>query len=231
MKKNMIVAGMLLGSALVLSACRIDLDLGEQAQEVASYDVTGDLKVLDVHTGSGDIVVNGSDRTGARVTETLHWRGEAGDKPVTEHSVNGGTLTLRHRCPVQSCSVDYKIEISKGLSAKLDTGSGTLTMRALTGEVKAKTGSGRVEAAILGTGRFVAETGSGDIEAKFAATPDHVEVRTGSGDATVRLPQGAYDVTAETGSGVKTVQVTDDPSASRSVRVRTGSGDARVLHP
>ncbi|MER5422184.1 DUF4097 family beta strand repeat-containing protein [Streptosporangium roseum] len=229
MKKNMIVAGALLGSVLVLSGCRVDFGLGDRQQEVASYDVADKLTVLDVRAGAGDIVVTESGRSGVRVTETLHWRGDKGDKPVTEHAVEGDTLVLRDKCPRGNCSVDYRIEIPKGLTTKLDAGSGTLTLRALTGEVTADTGSGNIEASTLGAKRFVAETGSGDVEVKFAAVPDKVDVRTGSGDATVRLPQGAYDVTTETGSGSKTVQVTDDSSAPRSVLVRTGSGDAKVL--
>ncbi|MGV9773056.1 DUF4097 family beta strand repeat-containing protein [Streptosporangium sp. NPDC003464] len=229
MKQNTIVAGALLGSVLLLSGCQMNFDFGRQEQEVVSYDVTGDLKVLDAHTGSGDIVVTGSDRSGARVTETLHWSGDSGDRPTTEHPVAGGTLSLRHKCPKGNCSVDYRIEIPKGLSVKLDTGSGNLTLRGLEGEVEADTGSGTVEAGTLGSKRFTAETGSGEVEVKFTSAPDHVEVRTGSGGATVRLPQGSYDVTAEAGAGEKVVQVTDDPSAPRTVVVRTGSGDAKVL--
>jgi hypothetical protein len=230
MKKNMLAAGALLGSALVLSGCQVDLNFGDGEQAVSSYDVTDKVTALDVATGSGEIVVNESNRSGVRVTETIHWRG---DKPTTEHPIDAGTLTLRHKCPKpdMNCAVDYKVEIPQGVTTKLDTGSGTITLRGLTGGVGAVTGSGDIEANALGTKQFVADTGSGDIEAKFTVMPDKVDIETGSGDVTARLPQGAYNVTTRTGSGSQTVQVTNDPSAPRTVSVQTGSGDAKVLLP
>lgn len=54
MKKNLLVAGALLGSALVLSGCRLDVGaFGDEEQAVSSYDVTGTVTALDVSTGSG----------------------------------------------------------------------------------------------------------------------------------------------------------------------------------
>ncbi|WP_329091966.1 MULTISPECIES: DUF4097 family beta strand repeat-containing protein [unclassified Streptosporangium] len=227
MKKNMVVAGAVLGSVFVLSGCGdLALDFRDRQQEVVSYDVTGELAVLDAATGSGDIVIVESGRQAVRVTETLHWRGQ---KPVTEHPVDGGTLTLRENCEGMSCSVDYKVEIPPGLTAKLDTGSGTITLRGLTGEVTAASGSGDIEAGGLNSKRFTADTGSGDIEARFSAAPEGVRLETGNGDVAAYLPKGGYDVTAETGSGDKIVEVTKDPSSPRKVTLRTGSGDAEVL--
>ncbi|MER5321098.1 DUF4097 family beta strand repeat-containing protein [Streptosporangium roseum] len=228
MQKKMMVAGALLGSALVLTGCRIDF--GNRNQEVVSYDVADKLTLLDVRGDSGDVEVNESDRSQVRVTETLHWGGEKGNKegrPKTEHPVDGGTLTLRYAC--SNCSVDYKIEIPKGLKVTVDVDSGDITLRSLTGEVDATTDSGAIDAGALGAKRFVANSGSGDIEAKFAAVPDRVEIETGSGGATVRLPKGGYNVTAETGSGDRTVKVTHDPSSSSVISARTGSGDVNVL--
>ncbi|GGS47433.1 hypothetical protein GCM10010156_02750 [Planobispora rosea] len=229
MKKKMLAAGAVVGSVLVLSACQFD-GFGPGEQEVASYDVPDKVLRLVVDSGSGDIVVNESDRTGIRVTETIHWKR---DKPKTEHVVSGDTLTLTYRCPdrvgMMVCSVDYKVEIPKGMSVKTDTESGDIILRSLSGEVDAGTGSGDIEASTLTGKRFLADTGSGNVEAKFTAVPDDVQVETGSGDATVRLPRETYRVTAETGSGDETIGVTNDASAPRTVQVSTGSGDAKVL--
>jgi hypothetical protein len=229
MKRNTLVAGALLGAVLVLSGCEFALDFRDRQQDVVSYDVTGKVTALDVATGSGDIVVTESDRSGVHVTETIHWRG--GDRPTTEHPVNGGTLTLRHHCDGMSCGVDYKVEIPAGLTAKLDTGSGTITLRGLTGGVSATSGSGDIEAGNLGARQFAGDTGSGDVEAKFTVIPDRVEIKTGSGDVAAYLPKGSYDVTTETGSGEETVEVVRDPSSPRKITLKTGSGDARVLLP
>lgn len=143
--------------------------------------------------------------------------------------MDGDRLNLHYRCDGSDCSVDYRVEIPPGLAATLNSGSGTLTLRDLSGEVTAVSGSGDIDASGLRARRFRAEAGSGDVEAGFKETPDHVEVETGSGEATAYLPGGKYDVTLETGSGDKTVQVTDDPSSPRKITLRTGSGDAGVL--
>ncbi|MET8046655.1 MULTISPECIES: DUF4097 family beta strand repeat-containing protein [unclassified Streptosporangium] len=227
MKRNTLVAGGLLGAVFMLSGCEFALDFRDRQQDVVSYDVTGRVTALDVATGSGDIVVTESDRQAVHVTETIHWRG--GDRPTTEHPVDGGTLALRHRCDGMSCSVDYKVEIPPGLTAKLDTGSGTITLRGLTGGVSAESGSGDIEAGNLGSKQFTADTGSGEVEARFAVMPDRVEIKTGSGDVAAYLPKGGYDVTTETGSGDETVEVVRDPSAPHKITLKTGSGDARVL--
>ncbi|MBG0815973.1 DUF4097 family beta strand repeat-containing protein [Planomonospora sp. ID82291] len=225
MKKNIPVAGALLGTVLVLSACGIATQ-----QTAVSYDVTDEVLVLSVDAQAGDIVVNESARSGIRVTETLHWNN---DKPKTEHSVDGGTLTLKYDCPsgfgVVSCSVDYKVEIPKGLRVQIETGAGDITLRSLTGEVEAGSGAGDIEASGLAGKAFVADTGAGDIEAGFTAAPDRVDVETGAGDATVRLPKGPYRVDVSSGAGDETVKVDKDPSAARTVKVSSGAGDAKVL--
>ncbi|GAA4565096.1 hypothetical protein GCM10023193_38440 [Planotetraspora kaengkrachanensis] len=224
----MIVAGVALGAALALTACGTEIDLGKVGfggeQAVQSYDVTDAITALRTATGAGEIVVNESGRTGVHVTETLHWRGE---KPQNGHRVEGGTLTLRYDC--RDCSVDYRVEVPKGLDVKVDTGSGTITLRDLTGPVGAETGSGDIDARGLSGRQVTASTGSGDVKLRFAAAPDNVRVDTGSGDGTVWVPSGSYNVTADTGSGNKEVAVTRDPSSSRTVVVKTGSGDAKVL--
>jgi hypothetical protein len=222
-RKNIAFAGAVLGSALVLTACDFNTAFAEN-QDTLSYDVMDKVTVLETHTGSGDIVVNESDRSGIRVTETLHWRG---DKPTDGHSVNGETLTLKYDC--DNCSVDYRVEVPRGLDVKLDTGSGTLTLRSLTGPVKVSTGSGDVDANGLAGKRVTADTGSGDIELTFAGVPDRVEVETGSGDGTVWVPSATYQVTTETGSGHRKVEVDQDVSSPHTVVVKTGSGDAKVL--
>ncbi|MCT9932949.1 DUF4097 domain-containing protein [Planotetraspora sp. A-T 1434] len=221
-KQTLIVAGTVLGAGLALTACDLKVDFGgEQATE--SYDVADKVAVLDAHTGSGDIVVNESDRSGVHVTETLHWRGE---KPRNGHSVSGGTLTLDYNC--HDCWIDYRVEVPRGLDVKIDSGSGTITLRQLTGPVVASTGSGDVDARGLAGKNVSASTGSGDVKLRFAAVPDQVHAETGSGDGLVWVPSGAYNVTTETGSGDRDVQVTQDPSAPRTIVVKTGSGDAKI---
>ncbi len=218
----MAVAGAVLGMSLVVTACDVRIGFGGQ-QAVESYDVTEKVTVLDARTDSGDVVVNESDRSGVHVTETLHWRG---DKPANGHSVDGDTLTLAYKCG--NCSVDYTVEVPRGLTIKIHTGSGDVTLRDLTGQVNASTGSGDVDARGLAAKQVNTRTGSGDITLRFSAVPTDVQAVTGSGDGRLWVPDGAYNVNASTGSGDRKVEVAHDASAPHTITIRTGSGDAEV---
>ncbi|GAA5053588.1 hypothetical protein GCM10023259_033930 [Thermocatellispora tengchongensis] len=227
----MLLAGALLGSGVVvLTGCGLQNIGRPENQSVNSYDVANVTK-LEVRSGAGDVVVNETGGTGVRVTETLHWRGDG--KPETAHPVEGDQLTLSYDCPEKigfhSCAVDYKVEVPKGVAVTVDTGSGEITLRQLTGPVTAKTGSGDIRAAGLGGKSAYAETGAGDIDLKFVTAPDDVTLESGAGDAVVRLPDGTYAVTTESGAGEGRTEVTDDDQSPRKIKVSTGAGDASVL--
>lgn len=223
--KSIAAAGLLAGSALVLTACGdLGLDFGPRSQAVEKYDVTDAVATLRIQSGSGDVVVTESARTGIAVTETLHYRG---DKPADGHEVGNGALTLAYTC--EDCSIDYDVQVPKGLNVKVDTGSGEITLRALSGPVDVSTGSGEVDASDLLAKTFVAEAGSGNVEVRFGAAPDSVTIETGSGDGIAWVPGGAYHATVHTGSGEQTLEVTNDPAAPKKIVIQTGSGDGKVL--
>lgn len=218
----MAVAGAVLGVSLVAAACDVRLDFDGQ-QAVESYDVTDKVAVIETHAGSGDVVVNESDRSGVHVTETLHWRG---DKPADGHSVAGDTLTLAYEC--DNCWVDYKVEVPRGLTLKIDTGSGDITLRNLSGKVDASTGAGDIDARGLAAAQVGTRTGSGDITLRFARVPDRVRAESGAGNSRLWVPDGAYNLDVSTGAGGRRLEVADDDSAPRTITIRTGSGDAEV---
>ncbi|MFF0306385.1 DUF4097 domain-containing protein [Streptosporangium sp. NPDC004379] len=224
MKKNLVVAGAMLGAVALLSGCGAGIGFGPSNQDVVSYDVAGSLKSLDVTTNSGDIVVNASDRQGVHVTETLRWRGKK--RPETEHPVSGGTLTLRQNC-ARDCEVHYRVEIPKGLDVTTDTGSGTITLRGLKGaKATAKTGSGDIEAGSSEVGELTAETGSGAVTLRGLKGED-VRAESGSGDIDARSLT-ARTFTAESGSGAVEAGFADAPDQ---VTVKADSGDVTLRLP
>jgi hypothetical protein len=228
MKRIAMAAGAAAGAAVLLTACSGSA-IGPGERKDTTYTVGEAVSVLDVRSSSGDIQVVETARTGIQVTESMNWTGEP---PKTSHSVSAGTLLLTYECGsgfMRRCGVDYKIEVPKGLRVKLDTGSGDIEARDVSGQLNAKTGSGDVEATRLGGKQAYAETGSGGVKIVYLSVPDDVEVKTGSGDAAVHVPQGAYKVEVSTGSGDETISVNNDPSSTRRIRVNTGSGDAEVL--
>ncbi|WP_214108900.1 DUF4097 family beta strand repeat-containing protein [Acrocarpospora catenulata] len=222
-KQGLALAGAVMGAGLVLSGCGMDLNFG-RSQAVQDYDVSDKVTALSVNTGAGDVVVNESDRTGIKVTETVHYRGE---RPEGGHRVDGETLMLEYDCG--DCSVDYHVEVPKGLRVKIDTGSGHITLRSLSGPLDLSAGSGDIEARGLGGRTALANTGSGDIELRYVSPPDQATLETGSGNGVLYVPKGAYNVELNTGSGDRTVQVTEDPAATRKIVIKTGSGDAKIL--
>ncbi|MEO3872261.1 DUF4097 family beta strand repeat-containing protein [Nonomuraea sp. B12E4] len=226
--KSIAIAGGLLASALLLSGCGLAAVGGPSDQDTVSYEVTDKVTTLQLKNGSGNAVVTETGGSAVQVVETLRWRGDA--KPETEHKVEGGRLMLTYDCPANwgNCSVDYKIEIPKGLRVDLDAGSGDLTLRGLTGELSARLGSGDLDASGMANKKVVAETGSGDIELSYAAAPDSAELKAGSGDLTLSVPDGAYDVKSETGAGDANVSVKTDASSPHKISMSTGSGDVTV---
>jgi hypothetical protein len=226
--KTIAIAGGLLASAALLSGCGLAGLGGPANQDTVSYEVTDKVTRLHVKSGSGDTVITETDGNAIRVVETLQWRDS---KPDAQHSVDGDTLFIRYDCAQSwgNCSVNYKIEIPKGLQVDADAGSGDITLRSLTGPLNLTAGSGDVDASGLAGKKVVAEAGSGNIELKYTAAPDSAELEAGSGDVTLHVPGGAYDVKTDVGSGEENVAVDKDPNSPRKLRLTVGSGDVNVL--
>ncbi|MFC4115719.1 DUF4097 family beta strand repeat-containing protein [Nonomuraea zeae] len=227
--KTMMVAGGLLASALLLTGCGLASIGGPDNQDTVSYQVTDKVAKLQFKGNAGDAVITETDGAAIKVVETLRWRGD--DKPVPEHKVEGDALFVTYDCPSSwgSCGVDYKIEIPKGLPVDLDSGSGNITLRSLTGPIDVRVGSGDLDATGLAGKKVFAEAGSGNIAMKYTTVPEGVELKVGSGDIALNVPDGAYDVKTEVGSGDVAVSVKTDKSSPSKISLTSGSGDISVL--
>ncbi|MGR6922676.1 DUF4097 family beta strand repeat-containing protein [[Actinomadura] parvosata] len=227
--KTIAIAGGLLAAAALLTGCGLSDIAGPSNEESTSYQVTDKVTKLQLKSNAGEAVITETDGTAVRVTETLHWRGDS-NKPKPEHKVEGEALFVTYGCPSNwgSCSVDYKIEIPKGLPVDLDAGSGNLTLRDLTGEIDVHVGSGDLDAAGLGGKKVRADAGSGNIELTYVSAPDAAELKTGSGDIVLNVPDGAYDVKTDVGSGDAEVTVKKDTASAHKLTLTAGSGDITV---
>ncbi|MFI6504233.1 DUF4097 family beta strand repeat-containing protein [Nonomuraea typhae] len=230
MRKTIVLAGGLLASSLVLTGCGLANLVGAKAdnREVNEYTVTDKVAKLRLSSGSGDTEIREGDAAAIKIVETLLWNS---DKPKAEHKVEGDALAVTYDCPsaMDNCSVDYKIEVPKGLALELETGSGDIALVGVTGAIKADVGSGDLTGTRLGGEQVSVETGSGDASLAYASAPKLVDMVVGSGNASIELPEGPYAVDAKTSSGDKTVSVKTDPAAANKVTVRAGSGDVSVL--
>ncbi|TYB58594.1 DUF4097 domain-containing protein [Nonomuraea sp. PA05] len=227
--KTIAIAGGLLAAAALLTGCGLGDIAGPSNEDTVSYQVTDKVTKLQLKSDAGEAVITETDGTAVRVVETLHWRGDS-HKPKPEHKVEGDALFLTYACPANwgSCSVDYKIEIPKGLPVDLEAGSGNLTLRNLTGQIDLTAGSGDVDAAGLAGKKVYADLGSGNIQLTYTAAPETAELKTGSGDITLNVPDGAYDVKTDVGSGDATVTVKKDTASAHKISLTAGSGDITV---
>ncbi|NRQ34252.1 DUF4097 family beta strand repeat protein [Nonomuraea sp. NN258] len=226
--KKTLIAGGFLASAALLTGCGISAIGGPTNHDNVSYAVKEKVATLRVETGAGDVEITETGTTEIKVTENLYWND---DKPEAEHRVEGDTLVVSYKCPSSwgNCGVNYVIEVPKGLRVKLDSGSGDLTLRSLSGDLEVNVGSGEIDGNGLAGKKFLAESGSGNLELKYASAPESVEVETGSGDITLRVPNEGYNVRTDLGSGDTKVDVKNDPGAPRAMTLRSGSGDVSVL--
>ncbi|MBB6344561.1 DUF4097 family beta strand repeat-containing protein [Nonomuraea muscovyensis] len=225
--KRIAIAGGLLASAALLTGCGLQGLAGPTNQDTATYDVTDKVTALRVEPGSGDAVISEYDGRAVHVTETLGWRGT---KPEAEHVVEGDTLRLSYTChDGPSCHVNYRIQVPKGLTVDVESGSGDVTLRSLSGTVKLSMGSGDVDGNGLTGKRLTADLGSGSMELKYAAAPDDARLETGSGDIMLRVPDGSYAVTTDMGSGDESISVKRDNASPHKMTIKAGSGDVSVL--
>lgn len=231
--RRLAITGVVLGAGLVLTGCGLGdfVDAADRQKSVQDYTVKEKIAELRVESGSGDISVTETDRADVRVVETVSWNG--GDKPKTRRETSGGLLTLGYTCPTKVgltvCSVDYKVEVPRGVTVTVAAGAGDITLRGLSGELSAETEAGDIQAIGLSSKNGHTKSGSGDVELKYASEPDALRVEVGAGNAVVRLPRNSYAVETRAPAGTERVEVVNDPSSPRKVSVTADAGDASVL--
>lgn len=225
-----------------LAAC----DLVDPSSHIEELELAAaDVHALVVVAGAGDIAVVGDPAVEAIAVEAkIH-----GDCAELRHSRDGDAVTLSHECCGWSdCVVDWTIVVPTNLSIDLETGTGDLKVRGITGDVRLETGAGDVSLATLAAPTLVAQTGAGDVTGHDLRCAD-VHVETGAGDLTLELadrpasvwgssgfgdvelalPGGQYRLDVETGFGEVALSGIDRADAAdASLRLHTGFGDIAI---
>jgi hypothetical protein len=202
---------------------------------------------LDLFSGQVAVAAGRSDQV--VVERRLQWKGT---QPTYKEEWRGDVLRITVECPGdhESCGIDYTLRVPAGVSLGAHSGSGDMTVRDLTGEVRLDTGSGEVtihnvsgklwirsgagdvEATRLRSQDTDIDTGSGRVDLRYLDPVSTARVVTGSGEIRVSVPDGGfedgYNVRADTGSGKREVGVRVDSASRRTITVSTGSGDITV---
>ena len=183
---------------------------------------------LDITTGSGDITVKAGSSDKVVVHGTIHssndWFSSAESAVHTVESnppiqQNGNSIRIGYNLPEdvrRHVSISYEITVPADTTVQAHSGSGSLSVEGVRGEVQAQTGSGEIRVRDVG-GRSHVQTGSGGIRAENVAAPFYAH--TGSGDIEAELT-GSGDVDVQTGSGGAHVR-----GVKGSLRAHSGSGD------
>jgi hypothetical protein len=196
---------------------------------------------VQVHTGSGGTII---------VKETRRSGGFASSNDNIAYSQSGNTVTVQDRGSFGTLfgfsSQSFDVTLPASSDVQLQTGSGSINVDGVNGQVSAQTGSGDITAdnmngqqATLKTGsgdvtinnvtdqQTVLNTGSGDIDAHGLS--GQVTLQTGSGST--KIEQGALkgDSVLKAGSGDITYNGSLD--ANGSYRFETGSGDVDLTLP
>jgi hypothetical protein len=124
-----------------------------------------------------------------------------------------------------SVTVAMTVLVPRGVTVKVGTGNGAVSVERVGGDVNASTGNGRIT--VSGTDGLVrVSTGNGDVDVRDAKAA--VRVSTGNGRVNVTTSVGPVD--ARTGNGDIDVHMTTLRSAEN-MGFHTGSGTVRVTLP
>ena len=183
-----------------------------------------------------------------RVVVVRHWNFQ---EPSVQIKRNGDSLTVDARCPqetVNKCSVDLTLVLPDPFALTTDQGVGSVTLKDLTGNQKAHSGVGGIDATNVTAESFVADvgvgdarlvglrattvnasTGPGDVLVDAVTAPDAVDAHAGSGGVEVVVPPGAYNVAIDVGTGDEEVRgIEVDPDAPRQITASAGVGSVLV---
>lgn len=210
----------------------------------------GTVTELTVELGNGSAEVTAGPPGRATVEQRLTW---SYGRPVVRQEHTDGRLSVTATCGTRprlpGCAVAYRIEVPPEVAVTVRTGSGTVSVRDVTGpltlhsrngdvrvenvagDLRLDARSGRIDGADLHSPQVQARTGAGDVALRFGTPPTTVLARTGSGGITVAVPPpDGYNLHASARSGTRTVNVREEPTAPRRIDAQAGDGNVRVAY-
>src|SRR5258707_1511872 len=229
MKKHFQLATLFLAASLAAAAQNPDSRLYRRSGNEWVQEIKGTLPatmIFKVKSSAGSIRVEGMQQQNVTYTVREHVR--AGSKEAARRELSRLKFTatssaeaalLRAVCEGPNHGyIDFEIQLpAQTAVVKLETASGTVTTKNISGKVDATTGGGNIQLDQIG-GVISVVSGGGDIDIGKAGSD--VSVATGSGN--IHIESAAGRVVASTGGGNLRI------GAGKVMSLRTGAGWIQV---
>jgi DUF4097 and DUF4098 domain-containing protein YvlB len=168
---------------------------------------------VQVHTGTGNAII---------IKETRRSAGFASSNDNVAYSQSGNTVTVQDEGNLDFFgfnSQSFDVTLPATADLQLQTGSGSVDVAGVNGQVNVQTGSGDITADNMSGKQATLKTGSGDVNLNNVSVQQDV-LGTGSGSIDAHGLSG--QVTLETGSGSTTI---DQGALKGDSLLKAGSGD------
>lgn len=214
-------------AALLTAGCGLT---GESSSTSESYDVSGDIRTINLHAQAGTVEVVAV-ASGVRVTERREYSGAA---PKTSHRTENGTLYLADDgCDTQlrfrkDCDTHYRVEAPAGVTLKIESNAAPVTITGMTGALDITTNVGGITGTGL-AGETQIRSNVGDLDLRYGSAPARVDATNDVGSTTLHLPSAAtYRFEVKVDVGATTIDLPNKPEADHRVKVTSNVGDITV---
>jgi hypothetical protein len=198
---------------------------GYETESIERTFEVGRAPSLEIDNFAGSVTVRPGEDDTIHVVATKRARSKSLlERIEVDMDERGDGLVIKTDRPRTLSSASVKLEITAPAGTDLDahTGSGSIDVEGLSGDVKLDTGSGSVDARDL-SGDLEVDTGSGSVD--LIDVTGEIDVHTGSGS--IEVQGGTGLVRLDTGSGSIEYQGTPEGDC----RFETGSGRIRLTLP
>jgi hypothetical protein len=239
-------------TALVIAApvgLRLWLKAAHHNQALPARVYRQHLTQLTVVAPAGGVTIVPSRQAGVTVTGDLSW---VFGQPFVNQTVRGSTLQVTGSCPkpnaFEDCQVGLTIGVPVNLAIDVSAGSGSVTIRGLSGPlhlavtsgsialtrvsgpVWVSAGSGSVAGYRMASPRLDAVIGSGSLQLGLATAPRTLNLAIGAGSANITVPPGTQMRTV-TNAGAGFLHIAPgiaDSGAAGTITATIGSGVVTV---
>jgi hypothetical protein len=192
--------------------------------------IASPIHAIVVHSDAGDVDI----RAGLTADVVLrHQDAWLVDRPDVSESLKDGVLEITTGCghlkAVLRCRSDVRIDAPPEVDVTVETKSGDVDLRGLSGRADVQTDSGDIRTHRLEPVTMKAMTDAGNVSLDLFGEPARTEAKSDAGDVRVTVPYGPYRVDASaSGGNVKVEGLIRDDLAPQAIDALTDVGNVTI---